>query len=220
MQKMSVAEAAEHFGVSKEAIHNRIRRGSLQSETEEGIKLVLIDKESDMPKKQTSPRSHMPKNTDEKYTRYLEAQNAKLQERIGTLELETRTLREQKELMLIEERQKIEQIYKEKDEQLKSIINAISSQIVQKTKELELNFARGGKTLDAQVETLEVAPVKTTLVSLKKYLKKQKLSEKKREKITKRITSLASNDSRFIKVGKKCYLDLARYNYDDLSAWE
>gem|GEM_PF-4791176 len=28
--KMSVNDAAEHFGVSKEAIHNRIRRGSLE----------------------------------------------------------------------------------------------------------------------------------------------------------------------------------------------
>jgi predicted DNA-binding protein YlxM (UPF0122 family) len=218
MQKMSVAEAAEHFGVSKEAIHNRIRRGSLQSETEEGVKLVLIDKESDMPKKQTSPRSHMPKNNDEKYTRYLEAQNAKLQERIGTLELETRTLREQKELMLIEERQKIEQIYKEKDEQLKNIINAISTQIVQKTKELELVYAKQSESFDAQIETLEVTPAQTTLISLKKYLKKQNLSEKKREKIQKRTAASASEDSRFIKLGKKIYLDLARYNYDDLLA--
>jgi predicted DNA-binding protein YlxM (UPF0122 family) len=218
MQKMSVAEAAEHFGVSKEAIHNRIRRGSLQSETEEGVKLVLIDEESDMPKKQTSPRSHMPKNNDEKYTRYLEAQNAKLQERIGTLELETRTLREQKELMLIEERQKIEQIYKEKDEQLKNIINAISTQIVQKTKELELVYAKQSESFDAQIETLEVTPAQTTLISLKKYLKKQNLSEKKREKIQKRTAASASEDSRFIKLGKKIYLDLARYNYDDLLA--
>jgi predicted DNA-binding protein YlxM (UPF0122 family) len=218
MQKMSVAEAAEHFGVSKEAIHNRIRRGSLQSETEEGVKLVLIDKESDMPKKQTPPRSHMPKSNDEKYTRYLEAQNAKLQERIGTLELETRTLREQKELMLIEERQKIEQIYKEKDEQLKNIINAISTQIVQKTKELELVYAKQSESFDAQIETLEVTPAQTTLISLKKYLKKQNLSEKKREKIQKRTAASASEDSRFIKLGKKIYLDLARYNYDDLLA--
>ncbi|MGE4510730.1 MAG: DNA-binding protein [Sulfurimonadaceae bacterium] len=218
MQKMSVAEAAEHFGVSKEAIHNRIRRGSLQSETEEGVKLVLIDEESDMPKKQTFPRSHMPKSSDEKYTRYLEAQNAKLQERIGTLELETRTLREQKELMLIEERQKIEQIYKEKDEQLKNIINAISTQIVQKTKELELVYAKQSESFDAQIETLEVTPAQTTLISLKKYLKKQNLSEKKREKIQKRTAASASEDSRFIKLGKKIYLDLARYNYDDLLA--
>lgn len=217
MQKMSVAEAAEHFGVSKEAIHNRIRRGSLQSETEEGVKLVLIDAQSDMPKKQTPPRSHMPKSSDEKYTRYLEAQNAKLQERIGTLELETRTLREQKELMLIEERQKIEQIYKEKDEQLKSIINAISSQIVQKTKELELVYAKQSESFDAQIETLEATPAQTTLISLKKYLKKQNLSEKKKEKILKK-TAAVSEDSRFIKLGKKIYLDLARYNYDDLLA--
>ena len=43
MDKMSVAEAAEFFGVSKEAIHNRIRRGSLASDIVDGQKYVVID---------------------------------------------------------------------------------------------------------------------------------------------------------------------------------
>ncbi|MDD3817439.1 MAG: DNA-binding protein, partial [Thiovulaceae bacterium] len=91
-------------------------------------------------------------------------------------------------------------------------------QIVQKTKELELVYAKQSESFDAQIETLEVTPAQTTLISLKKYLKKQNLSEKKREKIQKRTAASASEDSRFIKLGKKIYLDLARYNYDDLLA--
>jgi len=47
MKKMSVAEAAEFFSVSKEAIHNRIRRGSLKSLLgKDGVKLVLVDETS------------------------------------------------------------------------------------------------------------------------------------------------------------------------------
>jgi predicted DNA-binding protein YlxM (UPF0122 family) len=40
MKKINITEASEFFGVSKEAIHNRIRRGSLQSDIENGIKIV------------------------------------------------------------------------------------------------------------------------------------------------------------------------------------
>jgi predicted DNA-binding protein YlxM (UPF0122 family) len=36
MKKMTIADAAEYFNVSKEAIHNRIRRGSLDCIVETG----------------------------------------------------------------------------------------------------------------------------------------------------------------------------------------
>ena len=43
MSKLTVADAAIKLGVSKEAIHNRIRRGSLESVVENDVKLVIID---------------------------------------------------------------------------------------------------------------------------------------------------------------------------------
>ncbi|MDX9756691.1 MAG: DNA-binding protein, partial [Sulfurimonas sp.] len=134
MQKLSISDAAEQLGVSREAIHNRIRRGSLQSVVEDGIKLVMLgddDKIQAVLRKTDSKKSL--NHTDERYYKFLEDQNIKLQQKVETLEGETRTLRDQKEKMLIEERIKIEQIYKEKDEQLKSIINAISSKFILST---------------------------------------------------------------------------------------
>ena len=56
MSKMSVADAAAYYGVSREAIHNRIRRGSLSSVLENGIKLVVVDK-----KKSPAPRAQTQK---------------------------------------------------------------------------------------------------------------------------------------------------------------
>ena len=44
MTKLTISDAAEKLGVSKEAIHNRIRRGSLESVIENGVKFVLISK--------------------------------------------------------------------------------------------------------------------------------------------------------------------------------
>ena len=121
MKKMSVADAAVYFGVSREAIHNRIRRGSLKSVIEGDVKLVLVDET----KTKKTPQKRVVKSSsnDERYYKLLEAQNEKLQARVEKLENETRTLRDQKEQMLIEERQKIERIYKEKDEQLKNNIS-------------------------------------------------------------------------------------------------
>ena len=212
MKKMSIAEAAEYFRISKEAIHNRIRRGSLKSTTEDSVKFVLIDENA--PAKNTTT-TRTTKNMEGNYYQFLVEQNTKLQERVSTLEIETRTLREQKEQMLIEERIKIEQIYKDKDEQLKSIINAISTQIVQKTKELEMQFAKSEESLDVEIEE-ESKKEKNSLISLKKYLKKQGFSPKKITKFQIKIFKLAQKDHRFVIVDEKCYLDFSRYSYGDI----
>ena len=45
MQKLSVSEAAEILGITKEAVYNRIRRGSLKSLEKDGQKFVILEKE-------------------------------------------------------------------------------------------------------------------------------------------------------------------------------
>jgi len=217
MSKMSVNDAAIHFGVSKEAIHNRIRRGSLKSVVEDGIKLVIIDEST---QKRVSVRVNSAKNiSDDKYYKLLEDQNAKLQSRVDTLESETRTLRDQKEEMLIEERIKIENIYKEKDEQLKNILASISSQFM-------LNAPRETQEpqpehLEAEIESVDVIheedkKSKSKVISLKKYLKKLNLSEKKQDKIKKKFDKLYKKDKRIILYGKKYYVDIKKFSYSDL----
>jgi len=203
---MTIAEASEHFGISKEAIHNRIRRGSLKSIVENGVKMVIVDNtEQKQAQKQATPTRKSPLNND-RYYKYLEEQNAKLQSRVDMLEGETRTLRDQKERMLIEEREKIERIYKEKDEQLKNILSSIASQFMLNTPE-EI----------VEVEAQPVIEEKSKVISLKKYLKKQKFSQKKQDKIKKKFQKRAKkDDERIIVVGSKYYLDVLKYDYSDL----
>jgi len=209
MKKMSVAEAAEFFGVSKEAVHNRIRRGSLQSVMQNDVKMVLVDETKS---KRRVPLKRATKNAsnDERYYKLLEAQNAKLQERVEVLENETRNLRDQKEQMLIEERQKIENIYKEKDEQLKNILQTLSSKFM-----LGAPLEEDDETLEAEMIEIE-EETESNVISLKKYLKKSDFSEKKMKKIKKRFKQNAKNDERVIKIGSKYYLDTAKYDYSDL----
>ena len=152
-------------------------------------------------------------STDSRYYKLLEEQNAKLQEKIEKLEGETRSLRDQKEQMLIEERLKIEQIYKDKDEQLKNILTSISSQFmlsIPKEQEVEIE----DDTLEAEIESEE--PIEPKVISLKKYLKKHKISEKKSKKIRAKFEKKASRDNRIITIGKKYYLNLSKYDYRDL----
>jgi len=209
MKKVSVGEAAAHFGVSKEAIHNRIRRGSLEVVMENGVKMILLDASKSVASRSKRNSSAKTSQNDERYYKLLQEQNEKLQSRVDTLENETRSLRDQKELMLIEERKKIEQIYKEKDEQLKNILSTLSSQFMLSSPEAK------------EVETVEVVEIeeeikKSKPISLKKYLKTMKLSDKKMQKIEKKFKKLAKNDNRITIIGKKYYIDLDKYDYSDL----
>jgi valyl-tRNA synthetase len=220
MNKMSVSDAAEYFGISKEAIHNRIRRGSLRSVIENGVKMVVVDSAGTRANNTKRTTSAKQASNDERYYKLLEEQNAKLQARVETLEDETRSLRDQKEQMLIKEREKIEQIYKEKDEQLKNILSAISSQFMLNTPVVQEQEV---EMLDAEIEVEEVEqkPEKelqaSEVISLKKYLKKEKYSEKKVQKIKKRFDKcVKKEDERIIIIGSKYYIDTSKYDYSDL----
>lgn len=214
---MSIADAAEHFGISKEAIHNRIRRGSLQSVIEEGVKFVIVDESapSSAPKR-TRQSNH---STDERYSKFLEEQNLKLQQRVEKLEDETRTLRDQKEQMLLDERERVENIYREKDEQLKNILNSFKAQFIlpieQKEEHLEAEIEEVVEEVQKNEISMDVEP-KEAIISLKKYLKEKNLSQKKGEKIKARFKKRAKKDERIITVGKKYYLNLSKYDYKDL----
>jgi len=212
MSKMNIADAAEYFGVSKEAIHNRVRRGSLESVVEDGIKMVIVDSTSPQASiKKATPRKAS--NSDDRYYKLLEEQNAKLQEKVEKLEGETRTLREQKENMLIEERIKIEEIYKQKDEQLKGILSALSSKFMLSAPVDEIGEINH---VEAEIEVSDEDAKGSELISLKKYLKSSDFSDKKIQKIKDRFKKRAKKDNRIIVLGKKYYIDLDKYDYSDL----
>ncbi len=197
MSKMTVAEAAIHFNVSKEAIHNRIRRGSIDCVIENGVKYVVTGEEE--PSKN---------RTDSRYYDYIEEENERLKSRIEKLEDETRHLRDQREQMLIEEREKIETIYKERDEQLKNVLQVVATKfLANMSVEHIIEDAVTAEVVDESEENLIV---------LKDFLKLKGYKEKKKEKIKKKFKSAAQNDSRLVIKKGKLYLDPQKYDYRDL----
>ena len=223
--EMSVNEAAEHFGVSKEAIHNRVRRGSLEVKVVDGVKMVVVNLETpSTPPRHTTQRAKSTQMLpqDDRYYKFLEEQNAKLQERVEKLEGETRSLRDQKEKMLIAEREKIESIYKEKDEQLKNFLSTLSKQFMLSASLIEPQ--EEFETLDAELEERspnidapeEIKPLDAKIVSLKNFIKSLSLPEKKAKELKKRFNSRVGKDRRIFTLGGKIYLDTLRYDYSDL----
>ncbi|DAB27801.1 MAG: hypothetical protein A2513_00795 [Sulfurimonas sp. RIFOXYD12_FULL_33_39] len=220
MTKLTISDAAEQLGVSKEAIHNRIRRGSLQSIVEDGVKLVIVDV-NDSSQMVTAKKTNIKAQThhaDDRYYKFLEEQNVKLQQKVETLESETRSLRDQKEKMLVEERIKIEQIYKEKDEQLKNILSAISSKFMLNTPQNELQVEEELFEAEIEEQEIEEEPFESRrLISLNKYLKSKDFSKKKILKIKEKFKEQSKHDSRIVMIGKKYYIDLQKYDYSDFS---
>lgn len=230
MPKMTVAEAAEHFKISKEAIHNRVRRGSLNSVIENGVKYVLLPEEKPAPQ------------TEHRFHEYIEKENQQLKEKNGKLEAEIDRLRDQREAMLIAEREKVEQIYKERDEQLKNVLQvfvskllpekavetvieeAVSAEIVEEAEEAQApdSFEEGVIEEDVTVSGVEDKPDPfegdefDDLVSLKHFLKLKGYGKKQRKRIKERFTESAEDDSRVLVRKGKLYLRPYHFDYSDL----
>ncbi len=197
MSKMTVAEAAIHFNVSKEAIHNRIRRGSIDCVIENGVKYVVTGEET--PSKN---------GADSRYYDYIEEENERLKSQIEKLEDETRHLRDQREQMLIQEREKIETIYKERDEQLKNVLQVVATKFL-----ANMNVEH---IIEDAVTAEVVDENEENFIVLKDFLKLKGYKEKKKEKIKKRFKSAAQKDSRIIIKKGKFYLNPQKYDYRDL----
>lgn len=201
MKKMTVAEAAEYFNVSKEAIHNRIRRGSLNCIVENGVKYVAVE----------SAKTNASANvvSDNRYTQYIEQENERLREKVDYLEKETTRLRDQREQMLIDERTKVEQIYKERDAQLRSVLHVVATKF--------LSHANPDAVMQ-EADAINVDVVDTEIdewISLKSFLKLKRIKDKEKKKIKNRFES-ALNDERISVRDEKIFLNPSRFDYSDL----
>jgi hypothetical protein len=206
MKKMTIADAAEYFKVSKEAIHNRIRRGSLNCIVEKGVKYVAIEAAKN--NAQTNVVS------DNRYTQYIEEENVRLRDKVDVLEKETTRLRDQREQMLIDERVKVEQIYKERDAQLRSVLHVVATKFLSHVntdtvmQEGMMVDAINADIVDSEIEEW---------ISLKSFLKLKRVKDKEKKQIKRGFeTALKNGDERLIARGDKIFLNPSKHDYSDL----
>ena len=140
-------------------------------------------------------------------------ENDHLKQKIRELEKKIDSLITDKENMLREERDRIEQVYSTKDEHLKNILELINKQLT-----LEQKTTTVHEVTLSDMEETHILQEKENLshVELKTYLKSLDLESYQRKIIKKRFFDALDHDVRIIQQNGKLYLDFAKYDYTDL----
>jgi hypothetical protein len=197
MRKLTVADAASELGITKEAIYNRIRRGSLQSVQENDERYILLEEDAHEGVKSQSPKQPVPKKNvvpDERYINLLISQIAELKATNSELNRDKERLIKEKEQLLIEQRVALETIYKERDEQLKAILMLANRSLLAKPVDdiekvtIDANFEERmekwrAKREEETSETSETNRDFSDWRELKSYLKAKGFSKKRKKEI-------------------------------------
>jgi hypothetical protein len=113
--------------------------------------------------------------------------------------------------MLRFERDKIEELYNHKDEQLKTILELINQKL---TLEQPTQMIH-----EIEEENVTKLSKPNELIELKTYLKSLDIKSNVKKVIKKRFLSVCNNDVRIIQQNGKLYLDFSKYDYSDLFAY-
>ena len=175
MKKVSIGEAAEILGISKEAVYNRIRRNSLRAEESGGVRYVLLDDEMQSePASQNSaksPRTSGTAGTTQSFIDYLIKEISELKGKIEALQSDKDRLHKEKEEILIASKDEIKLMYKERDEKLRYFLSFFD-------KPLLSSKSREAKPYDVEIK--EKTFDRSEWTSLAKFVKS--LKRKKRLK--------------------------------------
>lgn len=182
-KKVSVAQAAKLLGISKEAVYNRIRRGSLKSVQKGGLKMVVlgddeltlalkaggeINLDDELASDETGELDVM----GGEFIEYLKAQIDELKAQKALLEADKERLYQEKEQILNQSKNEISDIHKKSDERLLQFLSALSA-----------------KPLLA--ETIDVEPIEAKYsdkwLSLDEFLQGLSLDKKQHKKVRKRL---------------------------------
>lgn len=197
-KKLTVMEMSKYLGVSKEAIYNRIRRGTLVSVLENGKKyIVLTDalaREGRLPK-----RSAIASNLDSDYVDLLKTQLEELKLKNQKLEEDKDRLVRDKERLLIESKEKIEQIYKERDEQLRMILTlshvpSLENQPTNKNEEMAQIIEEEDEESQEQDIVEMMCESFEDWTDLRRYLDEKNYSDTEQKIINKRIKKRLGKD--------------------------
>ena len=204
MSKVPVSEAAEILGVTKEAVYNRIRRGTLKTFEKDGIKYVVLDgyepqtAPKSAPKTSKSAKSSEPKKVAKAgefdVNEFLLSQISELKEQNQNLQADKDRLFREKEQILLNNKSEIAQIYRERDEKLRGFLSMLERPLLARQ--------NGEYVAPIDVEFVESKPENEgKWMSLAEFLKSQNLSGKSLKKTQNKIIKNIGK-SKFIKFKK------------------
>ena len=175
MKKVSIGEAAEILGISKEAVYNRIRRNSLRAEESGGVRYVLLDDatgDSRGTKSKTGPDASQDQTAqNQSFIDYLIKEVTELKGKIEALQSDKDRLHKEKEEILIASKEEIKLMYKERDEKLGYFLSFFDKPLIS---------AKNREAKPFDVEVKEKAYDEREWTSLAKFIRS--LKRKKRPK--------------------------------------
>lgn len=206
MQKLAINEAAEILGITKEAVYNRIRRGSINTVIENGTKFVILDEKPSSEKvTKSAPKSTKTKSQNDEFVNYLLNELSELKSLNLNLQADKDRLFKEKEQMLIERKNEILQIYKDRDEKLMQFLNAMQRPLLeQKNDDMPNNEA-----IEAEIEN------ESKWINLSEFLKELNLKPKATKKVSEKIIK-AIHHSKFIKFKRGVILVRRHKNLKEL----
>lgn len=204
MSKVPVSEAAEILGVTKEAVYNRIRRGTLKTFEKDGVKYVVLDGYEPQTAPKSAPKtSKSAKSSESKkaaktgefdVNEFLLSQIGELKEQNQNLQADKERLFREKEQILLNNKSEIAQIYRERDEKLKGFLSMLERPLLARQ--------NGEYVAPIDVEFVESKPENEgKWTSLAEFLKSQNLSGKSLKKTQNKIIKNIGK-SKFIKFKK------------------
>lgn len=203
--------------MSKEMIHSKLKMKKLNYIIEDGITYIITE-DNIISEKNTQTIQNIPTITQKKQRTTVatilslyQRENLQLKEKIIQLENKIDKLIDDKEQMLRDERDKIEDIYSKKDEQLKNVLELINTKLMQEQKPQTIHEVES-----IQKEEIDIKNEKTPLVELREYLKTLDIDSKQKKHLKKRFLNAYADDIRIIGQNGKLYLDFSKYDYSDL----
>jgi hypothetical protein len=214
VKKLTINEAADKLGITKEAIYNRIRRGSVKTIVEDGERYVVFDDEKKVSTTSTNKqeKDEKPPVTKQKtdinfsiqYMNLLISQIDELKKTNQELNQDKDRLIKEKEELLIEQRDMVERIYKERDEQLKIMLTLTNRTLLANPSTLQKT------TIEAQLENRIKSEQETNEDSdwfrLKTILKEKGYSKKKKKKILSNAKDFLGVDENIIENDGEIYI--------------
>ena len=220
--RFTIDEYSKQFKMSKELINSKLRSKKLNYVIEDGETFIVVAQSS--MNEETIEEIQQQKREQEKQVNITtqkmtvgtilslyKRENDHLKQKIRELENKIDSLIADKENMLREERDKIEQVYSTKDEHLKNILELINKQLM-----LEQKAATVHEVTLSNIEETQQEKENLSHIDLKSYLKTLDLQSYQRKIIKKRFFDALDHDVRIIQQNGKLYLDFAKYDYSDL----
>jgi len=215
--RFTVDEYCKYFKMSREMLQSKLRSKQLRYVTEDNTLYIIVEDteqknipEKEAEKKEERKMPQKPKTTVAMVLALYQKENQQLKEKIIKLEEKIDKLINDKEQMLRDEMNKIEQVYSKKDEQLKNILELMNRQLLTQTTQTVHDVET------VNISKKEAKKEADEIIELKEYLKTLDLEPHQRKIIKKRFLAVYDSDVRIIKQNGKLYLNFSKYDYSDL----